>query len=125
MRKGGRINTIGSESNIAALLTLAVGVSLLSSSILSLALGAEMKPTSEAKGFAGSQSCRECHKRFYQLWSTSSHGLAMQPYTEALAKEKLTPQKEDLVVGAFRYRAEIAKGQGWVLETGPNTTTRL
>ena len=27
--------------------------------------------------YVGSYSCRECHERFYQLWSTSFHGLAM------------------------------------------------
>ena len=35
--------------------------------------------------YAGSTSCRECHERFYQLWSTSMHGLAMQPYTPGFA----------------------------------------
>jgi hypothetical protein len=33
----------------------------------------------------------ECHERFYQLWSTSFHGLAMQPYSDILAQDKLTP----------------------------------
>ena len=46
------------------------------------------------EGFAGSRSCRECHAKFYELWSTSFHGLAMQPYTPELAKTKLTPQNE-------------------------------
>jgi hypothetical protein len=31
--------------------------------------------------YAGSRSCIECHGKFYQLWATSRHGLAMQPYT--------------------------------------------
>ncbi len=43
--------------------------------------------------YAGSKSCRECHERFYGLWSTSMHGLAMQPYSETLAKEKLSPRR--------------------------------
>src|ERR1039458_8673579 len=38
--------------------------------------------------FAGSRSCQECHVKFYQLWSTSFHGLAMQPYTTELAKAR-------------------------------------
>jgi len=54
------------------------------------AIGAENQPTA----YAGSVSCRECHERFYQLWSTSMHGLAMQPYSAAFAKEKLTPQQK-------------------------------
>ncbi|MBM3853616.1 MAG: hypothetical protein FJ399_10725, partial [Verrucomicrobia bacterium] len=43
-------------------------------------LAAEPPPApSSPPGYAGSQSCRECHERFYNLWSTSHHGLAMQP----------------------------------------------
>jgi tetratricopeptide (TPR) repeat protein len=69
------------------------------------------------QGYAGSKSCRECHEKFYQLWSTSFHGLAMQPYTEALAKEKLTPQQTDLVIGKLKYRADLTRGV--VTEAGP------
>ena len=64
-------------------------------------------------------SCRECHERFYQLWSTSRHGLAMQPYTAEFAGTQLTAQQKDVVIGKARYRAEVGKGQGWVIERGP------
>ena len=67
--------------------------------------------------YAGSESCRECHANFYQLWSTSKHGLAMQPYTPAFAKAKLTPQKSDVVIGKSRYRTDI--NAGVVFEAGP------
>jgi Tfp pilus assembly protein PilF len=67
-------------------------------------------------GFAGSRSCQECHAKFYQLWSTSFHGLAMQPYTTVLAQTKLTPQKEDVVAGKYRFRADLQKSV--VIERG-------
>jgi len=63
-------------------------------------------------------SCRECHEKFYQLWSTSFHGLAMQPYTVQFARDKLTSQKEEIVIGKFRYRVDISEGAGWVKEKG-------
>ena len=75
---------------------------------------AEIKPAS----YAGSKSCRECHERFYGLWSNSMHGLAMQPYTDTLAKEQLAPQKDEVVIGKMRYRAEVGSGAGYVLEIG-------
>ena len=59
--------------------------------------------------WAGSSSCRECHGKFYQLWSTSFHGLAMQPYTTELARTQLTPQKHEVVAGKFRFRADLEK----------------
>ena len=40
-------------------------------------------------GYVGSRSCRECHERFYDLWSPSHHGKAMQPVTDVLSYEKL------------------------------------
>ncbi len=61
-------------------------------------------------GYAGSASCRECHEKFYTLWSTSFHGLAMQPYTSELAKNKLTPQSTNIVAGAYQFRADVQTG---------------
>ena len=72
------------------------------------------------KGFAGSRSCIECHEKFYQLWSTSVHGLSFQPYSAAFAKAKLTPQANEIVIGKYRYRAEISGDAGWVIEKGPD-----
>ena len=68
--------------------------------------------------YAGSSSCRECHEKFYELWSTSMHGLAMQPYTPTFARAQLTPQQKDVVIGKFKYRADIEGGV--VIETEPN-----
>jgi len=72
---------------------------------------------STSPGFVGSKSCRECHERFYQLWSTSFHGLAMQPYTTNLARNQLARQKEDIVAGKFRFRADLDKSV--VIERSP------
>jgi len=74
----------------------------------------------KAAAFAGSKSCRDCHADFYKLWSTSNHGLAMQPYTAVFAKANLTPQQNDVTIGKRKYRAEIGDGAGWVRETGDN-----
>ncbi len=73
-------------------------------------------------GFAGSASCRECHAKFYTLWSNSFHGLAMQPYTRALARRELTPQNTDIVAGARHFRAELDPGV--VLERAGTNETR-
>ncbi|MBI4965957.1 MAG: tetratricopeptide repeat protein [Desulfomonile tiedjei] len=70
-------------------------------------------------GYTGSVSCRKCHEKFYQLWAPSHHGLAMQPYTAELAKNRLTPQEQDIVIGDRQYRAEFGDDAGWVIERGP------
>ncbi len=90
-----------------------------------LALGIVLATTvALAAGYAGSVSCRECHEKFYQLWSTSRHGLAMQPYTCEFAQKQLTSQNEDIVIGKYRYRADVGSEAGYILETGPEGKTK-
>jgi tetratricopeptide (TPR) repeat protein len=72
--------------------------------------------------YEGSASCRECHEKFYNLWSTSFHGLAMQPFTAELAQTKLTRQKADIVAGRLRYRADLSKSV--VIETTSTNEAR-
>lgn len=77
--------------------------------------------TAERAGLAGSTSCRECHKHFYQLWAPSHHGLAMQPFTRDFARDHLTPHNEQITIGQHRYRYD----DGHVVETGPNDCRKL
>ena len=68
---------------------------------------------------AGSASCRPCHAVFFQKWSTSFHGLAMQPHTGDFARDRLTPQAKPLAIRGRSYRAVIGTGADHVEETGP------
>ena len=88
---------------------------------LHAATAKEPQPAQSASpdGYTGSVSCRKCHEKFYQLWSTSHHGLAMQPYSADFAAKHLTPQTQDIVIGSYRYGAEIGEKAGWVVERGP------
>ena len=90
----------------------------------SITVSSQEKPTNlplsqELSLYAGSKTCIECHGKFYQLWATSRHGLAMQPYTPELARINLTPQTTDLVIGKYRYRVDLGPKAGWVMETNP------
>ena len=80
---------------------------------------AEVPAGSTPEVLAGSKTCRDCHEEFYRLWATSWHGLAMQPYTPALARSKLSAQAADVTIGKRRYRAEIGEAAGWVRQQGP------
>ncbi|MCX6915351.1 MAG: hypothetical protein NT167_20290, partial [Verrucomicrobia bacterium] len=84
---------------LACLLLLSVGKAVGAQATPAAATNTALKAT--APGFAGSRSCQECHGKFYQLWQTSFHGLAMQPYTSELAQTKLTPQKEEVIAGKY------------------------
>ncbi|MFA5190983.1 MAG: tetratricopeptide repeat protein [Verrucomicrobiia bacterium] len=69
--------------------------------------------------FTGSSRCRECHEHFYQLWSKSHHGLAMQPFTPQFGEKEVQPQRDDIVIRGIRYRAENTGGKWFVVERGP------
>jgi tetratricopeptide (TPR) repeat protein len=73
----------------------------------------------EKTSYTGSVSCRSCHEKFYQLWSTSFHGLAMQPYTAELAGKKLSPMSKSIAIGKAAYQADIEGKTGYVREKGP------
>jgi tetratricopeptide (TPR) repeat protein len=101
---------------VASLFRLAILVPLLVVSLGIAASGQIMSASATnaavkkaAPGFVGSQSCRECHDKFYQLWSTSFHGLAMQPYTSELARTNLTEQKTEVVAGKYHFLADIRR----------------
>jgi Flp pilus assembly protein TadD len=76
------------------------------------------------KQFVGSKTCYDCHAKFYELWSTSRHGLAMQPYSPAFAKKELKPQPGDVVIGKQSFRAQIGEQQGWIREKTGDKETR-
>ncbi len=93
---------------------------LLGAGIL-IALGLGLISCSQEKTpYKGSVSCRTCHEKFYQLWSNSFHGLAMQPYTAELAQKDLSSQAKPISIGKASYQAEIEGKAGYVREKGPD-----
>jgi Tfp pilus assembly protein PilF len=110
------------ERRSMALLVVGTAVSiaiLCGSSVLGAEPQRKSEGSSQIGSYTGSVSCRKCHEKFYQLWAPSHHGLAMQPYTPELARNKLSPQMEEIVIGDSRYRADITGQTGWVIERGP------
>ena len=87
-------------------------------------LSQETTPIEASDDYAGSESCRDCHELFYERWAPSHHGLAMQRYADDFAQANLAPQSSEIVVGRSRFRAQIAPGQGWVLESQGEESVR-
>ncbi len=76
------------------------------------------------QALAGSISCRGCHQEFYELWSTSHHGLAMQPYTAEFARQNLTPTYTFVQIGETTYVPCIEGKENWILEQTPDNQKR-
>jgi tetratricopeptide (TPR) repeat protein len=98
--------------------TTAAFISIVAVTLAAWACGSQERG-SQAAGYEGSLSCKGCHENFYDLWSPSHHGLAMQPFTPEFAGSQIDGQPEDIVIGEYGYRAEIEDGIGWVRERGP------
>jgi tetratricopeptide (TPR) repeat protein len=77
----------------------------------------EAAVTTDASGYSGSESCRECHEKFYRLWAPSRHGLAMQPFTPTLAGT-LVSHDGEIAIGEHRYHADPAERR--IIEEGPD-----
>ncbi len=69
-------------------------------------------------GYVGSSSCRSCHEKFYQLWSTSHHGLAMQLYSSEFVRSAQLTDSPAIGIGNSTYKAEISDKGGWIVEQG-------
>lgn len=94
-------------------------------SLLSTCAAAETNPQPAVQTpLAGSASCRQCHEPFYQLWASSHHGLAMQPYTFAFAQKNLRAPEGPVRIGKQEYLACLGREEGWVLERGPEGEKR-
>ena len=65
--------------------------------------------------YSGSASCKECHPAFYQLWETSNHGRAMQPWNPDLAS-RIPPQAEPIEADGRFYMAHITPERGWLTD---------
>ena len=54
--------------------------------------------------YVGSGSCIECHEKFYELWSTSHHGKAMQPMNAGFIKTENLPVSEEFALEGKTYK---------------------
>jgi tetratricopeptide (TPR) repeat protein len=61
--------------------------------------------TENSDVYSGSVSCRECHERFYELWASSHHGLAMQPITADFIVNKIQLTQDGILIEDALYLA--------------------
>jgi Flp pilus assembly protein TadD len=79
---------------------------------LALLLAASSQAAQQPGAYAGSGKCQVCHGDFYQRWSTSRHGLAMQSYTPEFSNANLVFPEGGIAAGSSRYRVS----DGWMAE---------
>lgn len=76
----------------------------------------------KANEFTGSGSCLECHEKFYELWSTSHHGKAMQPLNKQFLQTEKLQASEDFQIEGKNYRIVFTDSTMTMVEnTGDQT----
>jgi Flp pilus assembly protein TadD len=73
--------------------------------------------------YVGSSDCMACHERFYELWSTSHHGKAMQAFSGAFART-LIPMEEPIQVGDVKFIVDLNASGGVMREIRPDGSTK-
>lgn len=119
------MDVIRCAANLVAFVGVAVAVAASPDAGCGQEPSAASNSRRQGRQLAGSVSCRECHRRFFELWAPSHHGLAMQPYSSDFARGQLTAHRSEIKIGERGYQAHIAAQDGWVLERGPEGEKRL
>ena len=81
-------------------------------------------PPSAESAFQDSSACRRCHPKFYELWSSSHHGLAMQPFTGEFARRNPKMDQAPVRVGEVTYAPEPDAQGGSIVERSSTATRR-
>ncbi|HSH19181.1 MAG TPA: multiheme c-type cytochrome, partial [Draconibacterium sp.] len=91
---------------------------LLSGMVLTLAVSCTKKQPSQnvENEYIGSGSCIECHQKFYDLWSPSHHGKAMQPINAEFLKNEKLPDSEDFSLEGKIYKVTIGDSSITMIE---------
>lgn len=75
--------------------------------------------------YSGSESCIECHERFYELWSPSHHGKAMQIVDNLFLKENILPLSGEFELEGKKYRIVQEDSSLVMLENSGSVSTRF
>ena len=73
--------------------------------------------------YVGSPTCIACHERFYELWSTSHHGSAMQAFSGTFARS-LVPMEAEIKIGDVSFIVELNSSGGVLHETRADGTKK-
>ena len=76
-----------------------------------------------ADGYAGSRSCQECHERFFDLWSPSHHGKAMQPMADVIKNDPLHLPSQAKKVGAHWFEVSMESDALFMIERASQEAT--
>lgn len=99
-------------------MNIRISKTLLASAALLAVSSAQAIDFTDQGEYLGSSDCIACHERFYELWSTSHHGKAMEAFSVALTKT-LAPMTEPIEVNGEKFIVEFDEHGGVLKGTSP------
>jgi tetratricopeptide (TPR) repeat protein len=85
--------------------------------IVSLFGCSQRKKTQVAENeFSGSESCIECHQKFYDLWQPSYHAQAMMPVDAGFVAKHQLPDSEPIAVEGHLFQVEFSDSSMVMIE---------
>lgn len=79
-------------------------------------VGCKQKGQPEQNEFVGSESCRECHEKFYKLWAPSFHAQAMMPVNSEFIQKHQLPNSGPVEVEGKLYSVEFGDSTMTLIE---------
>lgn len=73
-----------------------------------------------SEDYYGSVGCKQCHERFYHLWGTSHHGLAMQTITPEFVKQEVVAESQEIRVDSSLFHVTSELDSLVFIEKGPD-----
>ena len=88
--------------------------------LVALGCFAADKPPTEFAAYAGSESCRDCHRADYDLWKNSNHALAERPLSGATDKIAFDPPRSIRQAGDTTT-FQFTNGEFQIVTLGPES----
>ncbi len=89
--------------------------------VVSISCTRKQSATNIENEYVGSGSCIECHEKFYDLWSPSHHGKAMQPVNAEFINNEKLPNSEDFSLEGKIYKVNIGDSTMTMVEKNGET----
>jgi len=88
--------------------------------LLAITSFATERPAADFSAYAGSESCRDCHRADYDLWKQSHHALAERPLQAATDQAAFVPSRS-IIHGSETTSFQATNGQYQIVTLGEDS----
>ncbi|MEE4114993.1 MAG: tetratricopeptide repeat protein [Marinilabiliaceae bacterium] len=107
------------KDNSRLIILISIGFTLLIFIIVFSRINNNRKLEQKIAMYSGSESCKPCHERFYELWAPSHHGLAMQEVSPGFIDTEIRNLTEGIAVGESLFSVEVSDSSLFFVQLEP------